>query len=486
MYMKPNIEKAPNIFLALLPVVFLLSFLGLSIYTFGDDCSSGPNQIVLFAGTVVVFIVALLSRQNYTDLEKGMIHGISTTIPACLILLFVGILIGVWFISGTVPTMIYIGMHLINEKIFYACVALVCSLVSMCVGSSWNTAATVGIAFMGISAILGLDPVITAGAVISGAYFGDKMSPLSETTNLASAVSSVNIFTHIRSMMWTTIPSVLIAIAGFAVIGLFSAPADRGIENEAMEKMLLSTFNVSGWCLIPLFILIYLAVRRHPPILTIFAGIISGLIVAVIFQYDSITGIFNTDGSVMQNMKALWIITYNGLKLNTANAEFNDLLSGGGMYGMLGTVLLILAAMCFGSAMEYSGCLHSIMSVVVRFTTTAGRLVITTVLTGLGVNLISGEQCMGVILPGKMFQGLYAEMRINHSVLSRSLEDGATITSVLIPWSTCGVYFSGVLGISTLDYLPYCFFNLTNFVLALIFASLGIRITRVEEIAGEE
>ncbi len=483
--MEPNIEKAPNFFLSLIPVAFLLFFLGLSIYNFGDNCSSGPNQIVLFASTVVVFIVAMISKQRYEDLEKGMIHGITSTIPACLILLFVGILIGIWFVSGTVSTMIYIGMNLLNVKIFYACVAFVCAIISMCIGSSWNTAATVGIAFLGISKILGLDPVITTGAIISGSYFGDKMSPLSETTNLASAVSVVNIFAHIKSMMWTTIPSITIAIIAFAIIGFSSETKSTNVDTESIKNLLSSTFNISLWCLIPIVILVYLAIKKYPPIFTIFVGIISGLLVALIFQYDAITSIFNTDGSFLENTKALWTITYDGLTLHTDNKTFNDLLSGGGMFSMLNVVLLILSAMCFGSVMEYSGCLYRIMTVVLKLTNSAGKLVLATLFTCLGVNLISGEQCMGVILPGKMYLSMYKEMKIAPTVMSRSLEDGATITSVLIPWSTCGVFFSDIMGISTLEYMPYCLFNITNFCLAVIFALLGIRIVRLKEHRNE-
>lgn len=469
-------KNSPNLFLSLIPVVFLFILLAFSVYCFGDDCVSGPNQMVLFASTFAVFIVSILAGRKYTELEKGMIQGIAETLPACLILLFVGVLISVWFVSGTMPTMIYYGMNLINARVFYPCAAIVCALVSMCIGSSWNTAATVGIAAMGIAKALGLDPVITAGAVISGSYFGDKMSPLSETTNLASAVSQVNLFDHIRGMTFTTVPSIIISVIMFAAAGLRAQPAAESIDNESFRDMLQSSFNISPWCLLPLAVLIYFAVKRYPPIFTILAGIVSGLAAAVIFQFDSITGILGTDGSFPENIRALWLVTYDGLRLNTGNEAFNALLSGGGMSGMFNTVILMIAAMSFGSAMECSGCLRRIMSVVVRFINSAGRLVQATVLTAFGINAISGEQCMSVILPGRMYAEIYDDMKIAPTVMSRSLEDGGTITSVLIPWSTCGVYFSGIMGISTLDYLPYCFFNLVNVGLAVIFAVFGLGI----------
>jgi NhaC family Na+:H+ antiporter len=476
-------KNTPNLFLSLIPLVFLFSLLGLSLYCFGDDCVSGPNQIALFASTIVVFIVSIISGQKYRDLENGMIKGISITLPACLILLFVGALIGVWFISGTIPTMIYFGMNLLHAKVFYPCVAIVCAVVSMCIGSSWNTAATIGIACLGISQGLGLNPLITAGAVISGSYFGDKMSPLSGTTNIASAVSQVNLFSHIKSMTTTTIPSIIISVIMFAVVGLITEP-DTGkdsIGNESFRNILNNSFNISLWCILPLAILLYLAVKRTHSIFTICAGIIAGLVIAVIFQYDSITRLLHTDGSVLENIKSLWQITYNGLNLETGNKNFDTLLSGGGMARMLNTVILMFATMSFGSVMECSGCLGRIMSEAVLFINSAGKLVLATVFSAIGINAISGEQSMSVILPGRMYVDLYKNMKIAPTVLSRSLEDGGTITSVLIPWSTCGVYFSGLLKISTLDYLPYCFFNLVNVGMAVLFALLGIGIVKAKD-----
>lgn len=473
--------QQPNIVLSFLPVVILLLLFALSILTFGDECSSGPNQVVLLIGTAIVFIIAILSGQKYQQLEQDLIKGISNFIPACIILLLIGSLIAIWFLCGTVPTLIYYGVQIMNPTFFYPSVVIICALSSISIGSSWNTGATLGVACVGIAQALGLDLAITVGAVISGAYFGDKMSPLSETTNLASASGNVPLFKHIKNMIYTTIPSIVLATILFLIIGLVTVEAkDHAIDLSFINKI-KEIFSINIFTLTPLVVLIYCARKRLPTLISIFIGIAVGIAIALIFQNETISKIWNADQSIWLSLKALWQVSYAGLSIHTDHETINKLLSGGGMNSMLNVVFIILSAMCFGTAMESSGCLDRIMKLMIKASTSASKLIISTLLTCFGVVVISGEQTMGIILPGRMYASIYQKHDLDGSVLTRTLEDGATITSVLIPWTTCGVFFSEILGINTLEYLPYCFFNIINPILAIIYAILGIKIFKIND-----
>ena len=473
-------DRAPGIFLSLLPVILLLAMFSVSIYTFGSYCSGGPNQIILLAGTALVIFIGMICGRSYRDLEKAMAQGISSFIPAIIILLLIGSLIGIWFLCGTVPTLVYYGTRIISPLFFYPSVAVICAVTSSCIGSSWNTGATVGVACMGICVTLGMDPAVTAGAVISGSYFGDKMSPLSETTNLASSSAEVSLFKHIHNMLYTTIPSIIIAVLIYAVIG-FVSYSDNGVTvNTEFAGKIGELFNTNPLTILPLVILFYCTRKKYPTLITLFAGILSGIVIALIFQGPTVAAVFSGDESVLNTLKSLWKVSYGGLELHTENETINSLFSGGGMNGMLNVIFIIIAAMSFGSVMECTGCLNTLINLFIRNTLSSARLVISTLFTCLGVVLISGEQTMGIILPGRMFAPVYIRHKLDASVLTRTLEDGATITSVLIPWTTCGVFFTSVLGISTLDYLPYCFFNLINPVVAVIYALCGIKIIKLD------
>lgn len=476
-----NEQNIPGTFLSLFPVILLLILFSLSIYIFGSSCSSGPNQIILLLGTATVFAIGIFSGQRYDDIEKAMIKGVSNFIPAILILLLIGSLIGIWFLCGTVPTLVYYGIKIMHPTFFYPSVAVICALTSCCIGSSWNTGATIGVASLGISQALGMDPAITAGAVISGSYFGDKMSPLSETTNLASASGNVPLFKHIRNMVYTTIPSIITSVVIFAVIGLLTAKDHVKPVDADFTTRIAELFNTSIFTVFPLVVLIFCARKKYPTLVTIFAGIFAGILTALVFQNKTVAMILNSDESVLNTLKTIWNVSYQGLSLNTGSETVNSLFSGGGMNSMLNVMFIMLTAMCFGSVMEYTGCLKVIMRLFIKTTTSSARLIISTLFTCFGVVLISGEQALGIILPGRMYASIYQKHNLNGSVLTRTLEDGATITSVLVPWTTCGVFFSEVLGISTLDYLPYCFFNLINPCLAVLFAVFGIKIFKISE-----
>jgi|SRR5574344_130194 Na+:H+ antiporter, NhaC family len=469
--------KEHNFFTAMTPLFCLIFLLATSVYTFGGDCSSGPNQVALFICAMIAVGFGVWRGQHYDDLERGIVQGISTALAASLILLFIGALIGVWLLSGTVPTLIYYGIQFINVHWFYTCTVIVSAIVSISIGSSWTTAATIGVAFIGMASALNVNPAITAGAIISGAYFGDKMSPLSETTNLAAAVAEVNLFAHIKNMIWTTVPSLIIAIIIFTILGFYQT-ADT-VANETpitLLKSLEDYYHISLLNLVPLVVLIVLAIMKVPALLTIFFGTLVGAIEALLLQGNTISLIFAHDNDVVSNLISLWSSAYNGIEINTQDAEFNSLLSGGGMNSMLNTIFLVIAALSFGAAMETTGALGYIIKKVLLIARNVRGIICSTILTCIGVNIISGDQYMSIIMPGRMYKQAYKKLNLKQTALSRSLEDGGTITSVLVPWNTCAVYISGVLGVTTFAYLPYCFFNIINPIIAIIFGFIGFKI----------
>ncbi|MGN1393698.1 MAG: Na+/H+ antiporter NhaC [Succinivibrionaceae bacterium] len=473
--------KPHNFFTAILPFLVLLPLLATSIYIFGDNSSAGPNQVSLFLCTMLTCFIGMWRGLKYEDIERGITNGISTAIPASLILLFIGALIGVWMLSGTVPTIIYYGIQIINPDFFYSCCMLVCAIISFCIGSSWSTAATIGVAFIGIATGLHLSIPITAGAIISGAYFGDKMSPLSETTNLASAVAEVNLFLHIKNMCITTVPTFIISLLIFTFIGLFNATTENIIIDTSLVESLKELYNISLINIIPLIVLVVMAIKRIPALLTIFCGIIAGVLVALFNQQDTFAKIFNEDVNFLGCLKYIWQASFEGVTLNTPNKDVNVLLSGGGMISMLNTIFLILAAISFGSAMEVSGNLNYLIKIILFSVKKCRSILTSTVLSCIACNTITGDQYMSIIIPSRMFKQKYKDMNIKPKVLSRCLEDGATITSVLVPWNTCAVYISGVLGVGCLTYMPYCFFNYLSPCISILFAWLGIGVLRYSQ-----
>lgn len=471
--------KPHNLFTALFPIIVLVSLLATSVLVFKEDASSGTNQIALFIGTLVAIVMGIYRGQKYEQLEEGIVRGISSAIGACLILLFIGALIGVWLTSGTVATIIYYGVNIISVKWFYACTIITSALVALSIGSSWTTSGTIGVAFIGMAQTLGLDPVITAGAIISGAYLGDKLSPISETTNLAAAVAETNLFGHIKNMLWTTVPSFIIAVIIFMFIGFYTDVSATDVNLTLIDE-LSANFRISVFNLIPLLVLIVFAVLKLPTLLTIFMGILAGVLVALFLQPQALAQIFNESSSIGSNLINLWKVAANGVAFHSDNTALNSLLSGGGMTKMLNTIFLVLAALSFGSAMEANGALNFLISRFLHFTNSARSVITTTIFTSFGINFVTGDQYMSIIMPGRMYAESYKRLNLKPTALSRSLEDGGTITSVLVPWNTCAVYISGVLGISTYEYLPYCFFNIINPFLAIFFAFIGFKIARYD------
>lgn len=472
--------KEPSILDSIIPIVVLVGLLGTSVYVFGSDSSSGPNQIALLLGMAVTAIVGLKNGFTWKEIEQGMINGISISMGAILILLAVGSLIGTWLLSGTVPTLIYYGLELLNPSVFYSASVVICAMVAMSIGSSWTTAATVGVALISIANGMGMSPAVTAGAIVSGAYFGDKISPLSETTNLAPAVAGTELFAHIRYMLWTTVPSIILALILFSILGL-NASGNVSAENIAgMQTLLDQEFNLGIHMLVPLGALLFMARFKVPAFPSVGIGALLGGVWAILFQPEAVSKVAGGDTDILSAIKAVWVALYDGVSFSTPDANLNDLLSGGGMANMLNTIWLIMCAMCFGAVLEKVGLLKRAVTAILKGAKSAGDMVTRTILTCFGSNLITADQYISIVMPGRMYKEEFKKRGLHQLNLSRSLEDGGTITSPLIPWNTCGAYMHSVLLVHPFEYAIFTFFNLINPLLAIIYAYLGIKILRLD------
>lgn len=475
--------KDPSLRDALIPILSLIALLSLSVSLFGDSSSAGPNQIVLIIGAAIASIIAVRNGHTWNDIQAAMVAGIGTAMGAILILLSVGGLIGTWMMAGTVPSMIYYGLELMNPHVFYAATCLICSISSLSIGSSWTVAGTLGVGLIGVAMGLGLSPEITAGAVVSGAYFGDKMSPLSDTTNLAPAVVGTDLFTHIRHMVWTTTPSFIIALTMFAIVGLGT---DVNTDSAALEQTmdtLSSSFNITPLALFPLAVVFFLAMRKFPPLPTILFGALLGGITAVILQPDVVLA-FADSSSVGKGLgftKGVWLALADGYVSSTGVADVDSLLSRGGMSSMLTTIWLIISALAFGAVLEHAGMLERLIRSALKMAKSTGSLVATVVCTCIGVNIIAADQYMAIVLPGKMYKAEFARRNLDSRNLSRIIEDSGTLTSPLVPWNTCGAYMAATLGVATFAYLPFAFFNLINPLVSIAYGYTGFTIKRIDE-----
>lgn len=456
--------------LALTPIVFLVSLLACSVYLFGADSSYGANQIALILAGGVAALVGRGIGIEWKEAQQGIIDGIVVGLGPMLILLSVGMLIGTWILAGTVPAMIYYGVQVLNPSVFYAASAAICALVAISIGSSWTVAGTLGIGLMGIAGSFELSPAITAGAIISGAYFGDKLSPLSDTTNLAAAATGVDLFDHIRHMLWTTVPAFIIALSVFAMIGSSSAATPEEITQ--LQAALDTQFDIGLHLLLPLFFMLFLVYRRFPAYPAIVLSALVGALFAVVFQPAAVArlaGEAGSLGSVFVQFKGVWISLYDGYVSDSGNAFLDALLSKGGMSSMLNTVWLIICALGFGGVLERTGILNYLLQLALRGVQSTGSLISTTVLTCFGTNILSADQFIAVALPGRMYKDAYEQRGLSRLNLSRTLEDSATLTSALIPWNTCGAYMSATLGVATFSYAPYAFFNLVCPLIAIAY-----------------
>mgnify|MGYP006284786319 CR=1 FL=1 len=471
--------RRPTLFQALIPVIFLTGLISINVTIFGDDSLFGSNQIVLILSASVAAIVAMSLGHKWLDLRAGIVKSIGSAMTAILILLLIGSLAGTWLLGGIVPAMIYYGLQILNPTIFLVAACVVSAIVSLATGSSWSTVATLGVALLGIGRALGMPDGVIGGAIISGAYFGDKMSPLSDTTNLAPAMAGTDLFTHIRYMAWTTIPSISITLIIFLIIGLITYSGSEYSDINPVLNAIDNTFYITPVLFLVPALVIFLIIRKVPALPALFIGTLAGAVCALIFQPQIIEQVSQIDdrfhvAAYIAIMKSM----YTNITVVTENEMVNSLLSTGGMSGMLNTVWLIISAMIFGGIMESSGLLHRITEAVIKLAHNTGSLVASTAGTCIFFNITASDQYLSIVVPGRMFAETYRERGLKPQNLSRTLEDSGTVTSVLVPWNTCGATQATVLGVPTLTFLPYCFFNIISPFMTIIFAYLNIRISR--------
>ena len=464
---------------ALLPVVILVLLLSFNVTVYGDDALGGSNQFILLIGAAVAAIVGFRNRVTYDQMIEAIGSNLKSTTGAILILLFVGALAGTWLLSGIIPAMIYYGLQILHPSIFLPACIVICAIISIATGSSWTTSATVGIALIGIGRALEIPVGMVAGAVISGAYFGDKLSPLSDTTNLAPAMAGSDLFTHIRYMTHTTVPSIIITLIVFLILGFFqntSGAADTDILLTSIKESF--TINL-GLFLVPVLV-IFLIIRKTPPLAALLAGTLLGGLFALIFQPDLVVKIAGaTTLSVISAYQGVMNAIIGDISVTTSNELLNDLFSSGGMKGMLGTIWLIVCAMVFGGIMDAIGGLQRLSNALLSIAQSTFQLFASTAASCVVINLTASDQYLSIVLPGKMFNKAFADKNLAPENLSRTLEDAGTVTSVLIPWNTCGAYQSGVLGVGVGEYFIYAIFNWLSPIMTLVYAYFGIKIKKI-------
>ena len=525
-------ETKIPLWMAIVPIVVLISLLVINVRLYSDDATYGPNQIALLLAAAVAAVLGLTLRIPFSDMLDGIIKSLESSMSAMLLLLLIGSLTGTWMISGVVPAMVYYGLDLLNPTIFLAACVVICSIVSVATGSSWSTIATVGVALLGIGNALGISEAMAAGAIISGAYFGDKISPLSDTTNLASAMAGSELFEHIKYMLYTTIPSILIAIAIFVGIGMTAETPQVVVDTAIMKEAIAKDFYISPVLFLVPAVVLGLVMFKINAIASLFIGVILGGVFAIGFQPNIVRQVSGQeDASYVQHAYAAlvnsmadetravpetvsdaWEDERQAILLDRARAAtgeagltFDDyserrksiemdhavpdldgklaaaeLTKGKGMVGMLNTIWLIVVAMCFGGIMEACGFLRRITQPLVKMAKTDGALIATTAGSCMFVNATASDQYLAIVVPGRMFRETYRERGLEPKVLSRTLEDSGTVTSVLVPWNTCGAAQQGVLGVNVLAFAPWCLFNIVSPFMTMFYGFCGIKIARLK------
>ena len=479
-------EKSKNtrvklpIIQALIPVIALVALLFINvIYAFGDDALSGSNQFLLLVGGAVAAVVGIYNGVSFDNMINEVAENLKSTTGAILILLMVGALAGTWLLSGIIPTMIYYGLSLLKPSIFLISTVVICAIISIATGSSWTTSATVGIAMIGIANALGIDAGMAAGAVISGAYFGDKLSPMSDTTNLAPAMAGTDLFTHIKYMTYTTVPSFAITLLFFGILG-FSLDPQGESQTTQMLAAIDNAFMVSPWLFVVPALVIFMIVKKVAPLIALFTGTILAAIAALWAQPELVALIGGGKSlDILTGYKGIMNAITVSIEIPTAYAPLNDLFTSGGMAGMLGTIWLIMCAMVFGGIMEAIGALSRISEALLKLFHTTFGLFASTVASCLALNIAASDQYLAIVVPGKMYAKAYKDKGLAPENLSRTLEDSGTVTSALIPWNTCGAYQSGVLGVDTLSYAGYAIFNWISPFMTLLFAAFSIKIRQI-------
>jgi NhaC family Na+:H+ antiporter len=482
------INRRLNIWEALIPVIVLVAMLAFNVLgVYGDDALAGSNQFILLLGAAVAGIVGHFNKVSYESMVEEVAQNLKSTSGAILILLMVGALAGTWLISGIIPTMIYYGLDILNPTIFLAASVIICAVISIATGSSWTTSATVGIALIGIAGALNIDAGMTAGAVLSGAYFGDKLSPMSDTTNLAPAMAGTDLYTHIKYMTYTTVPTIIVTLIIFVIIGL-SIDSTGVADVSEYQAAIDGTFNTSPWLFVVPVIVIGMIIKKVSPLIALLIGALLAGVAALIFQPDLVlaaSGLETWDGVSAYKGVMNAITVETSIAPVTNNAEIASKLAGlfeaGGMEGMLGTIWLIICAMVFGGVMDAIGALATISRALLNIFDSVFGLFASTVASCLAINFTASDQYLAIVVPGKMYEKAYREKGLAPENLSRTLEDSGTVTSVLIPWNTCGAYQSQTLGVSVADYALFAIFNWLSPFMTLLFAAFNIKIRQLKE-----
>ncbi len=473
-----GIKRQPSLTESLIPIIFLIILLSFNVL-FWDDTLAGSNQVALMAAAALSGIIGLRMGYTWADMRAQIVKTIGTAMPAILILLFIGALAGTWLISGVVPALIFYGLDVLHPAIFLFAAVITSGIVSLATGSSWSTIATIGVALLGIGSAMGFDKAIVAGAIISGAYFGDKISPLSDTTNLAPAVSGTDLFTHIRYMLYTTVPSMTITLIIFLIIGFTNDNVISSAHIDQVQQAINDTFNITPWLFLVPALLFTIIMLKVPPLPALGAGILLGAIAAVIFQPHIIEQLSKVSSNYLKaSYIAVMQSVYGSTSIETNDPVMNDLFKAGGMAGMLQTIWLIISAMFFGGIMEANGMLKKITRSILKLVKKDSSLIASTAFSCVFFNVTASDQYISIVVPGEMYHDAFKDRGLKPEVLSRTLEDSGTVTSVLVPWNTGGATQARVLGVPTVEYLPFAFFNLISPLMTLLFAYLNIKIRR--------
>lgn len=474
-----NLKRKPKLIEALIPLVFLTILITINVMVFGVYSLDGSNQIVLLVSAGIAGLMAIRLGFTWDELLAGVVKSISAAIPAILILLLIGSLAGTWLLSGIIPSMVYYGLHILNPTIFLVAACAICAIVSIATGTSWGTVATIGVALLGVGRALGLPDGLIGGAIISGAYLGDKFSPMSDTSNLSAGMAGADLFTHIRFMVWTTLPTMVITLLLFLLIGLFRETTGEYQDITPFLQAIDGAFNITPWLFLVPALVIFLIVKKAPAAPALFLGTLVGAAFALIFQPQIIKQVSGMEGQFhLASFIAIMKAMYTDISIVTGHDIADNLLQTGGMSGMLKTVWLILCAMIFGGIMEGSGLLQRITDSIIRWAHNTGSLVASTVATSIFINLTASDQYLSLVIPGRMYSDTYRKQGLKPEMLSRTLQDSGTVTSALVPWNTCGATQGAVLGISPFSFVPYAFFNILTPIVTVLFAYFNIKIAR--------
>jgi NhaC family Na+:H+ antiporter len=481
----PPAVRRPSLLDALVAMGSLIVLIAGALLLFGLDALDGPIQVALVLAALIAALVAMKNGASWEDVQRVAQGSLASVTSAIFILLAVGALIGVWNLSGTIPTLVYYGIEVLSPSWYYAAAALICGAVAMSIGSSWTTAGTVGVGLVGIAGAIGVSTEITAGAVVSGAYLGDKLSPLSETTVLSAQMVEVSPYEHIKRQVWTSVPAFGLAVIGFLLFALFRGPSDNAVPTDIELKALDGIYSITPLNLLPLVLLAYLSIRKVPASLSLAAAALAAGVLGAFLQPDVVRQfVGGSDGAVVTSIKGVWLAMANGFSMRSGIEPIDALLSRGGMDSMLPTVWLILGAVTFGTLLVEFGLVNALIDPLIAAARTTGRLFLAVFACCFGLNVVAGDQYIALVLPTRIFRAEFRRRGLAPTNLSRLAADSGTVTSALVPWNSCGAYMAAVLGVSTLLYLPYALFNIASPILSVLYGITGFRIETSEHVSG--